>query len=42
MAREERGSRYVRGGEGWSNIVPRIDISIIGEKQLSYIFVAFH
>ena len=37
-AREERGSRYVCGGEGWSNLVPRIDISPLLDQQLSYIF----
>ena len=40
-AREERGSRYVWGGEDWSNIgLPRIHISPLLDQQLSYIFVA--
>ena len=36
-AREERGSRYVCGGEGWSNLVPRNDISSLLDQQLSHI-----
>ena len=35
-AREERGSRYVCGGEGWSNLVPRMDISSLLDQKLNH------